>query len=307
MPKRTAWRLIAAALTALLLAGPTHARNDDSVLVIGRVSDDPGAHYDRLKPLLDYVVERMGDLGIREGRVLMARNGQAMISYLRQGRVDWVTETAGAAIGMMDRGGAELLLRGWRGGRSEYYSLFVVRRDSGIRSLEALQGRSVGFQHPMSTSGYMVPAGMLLEAGLNLAVLLSPLDAPNADFVGYAFTGDALNSVAWVHKRVVDVATISDQDWEDHIDPVPEYARDLRVLARSPAIPRGLELVRAGLDPRIRDRLRSLLLEAAEDPDAQSALQNYFRTERFSAADESLRQQIEPLRRLSRRVRAELE
>jgi len=291
----------------MLLADPALARNDDSMLVIGRVSDDPGAHYDRLKPLLDYVVARMGDLGIREGRVLMARDGQAMISYLRQGRVDWVTETAGAAIGMMDRGGAELILRGWRGGRSEYYSLLVVRNDSGIDSLDALRGHSVGFQHPMSTSGYIVPAGMLLEAGLNLAALISPLDAPGAGFVGYAFTGDEPNSVAWVHKRVVDVAAISDQDWEELIEPVPEYARDLRVLARSPAIPRSLELVRDGLDPRIRARLQSVLLEAAEDPEAQSALQNYFRTERFTAADEQLRQQIEPLRRLSRRIRAELE
>ena len=32
---------------------------DASVLVLGRVSDDPKAHYDQLKPLRDYVVPRM--------------------------------------------------------------------------------------------------------------------------------------------------------------------------------------------------------------------------------------------------------
>ncbi|MGB0514213.1 MAG: hypothetical protein ACPGJE_05160, partial [Wenzhouxiangellaceae bacterium] len=78
-------------------------REDAHVLVLGRVSDNPAAHYDRLKPLLDYVVARMGDLGIREGQVLMARDGAAMANYLRQERVDWLTETAGAALAMISR------------------------------------------------------------------------------------------------------------------------------------------------------------------------------------------------------------
>ena len=69
--------------------------DDAHVLVLGRISDDPKAHYEQLKPLLDYVVPRMADVGIREGRILMARDAQQMNSYLRRGRVDWVTETAG--------------------------------------------------------------------------------------------------------------------------------------------------------------------------------------------------------------------
>ena len=70
---------------------------DASVLVLGRVSDDPKAHYDQLKPLLDYVVPRMASVGIRSGRILMAKDLQQMASYLRRSRVDWVNETAGNA------------------------------------------------------------------------------------------------------------------------------------------------------------------------------------------------------------------
>ena len=43
--------------------------DDASVLVLGRVSDDPKSHYDQLKPLLDYVVPRMASVGIRSGRI----------------------------------------------------------------------------------------------------------------------------------------------------------------------------------------------------------------------------------------------
>ena len=84
-------------LLARLFARPAN------VLVLGRISDDPKAHYEQLKPLLDYVVPRMAGVGIREGRILMARDAQQMASYLRRNRVDWVTETSGAAVALGQR------------------------------------------------------------------------------------------------------------------------------------------------------------------------------------------------------------
>jgi len=295
-------------LSFLLFSGSAAAsQNGDSILVMGRVSDNPAAHYERLEPLLNYVVERMADVGIREGRILMARDVQVMNSYLRQGRVDWVTETASGAISMMDRGRADLFLHAWRGGRAEYHALFIARGDSGITDLEDLRGRSIGFQHPMSTSGYRVPAGLLMDAELELAILLSPMDRLDPNFVSYAFTGHAQNSVTWVQKGVVDAAAISDQDWEEYVLPVDDYVRDLRVVAASPPIPRGLELVRSGLSPRIRSRLREVLLNADRDPAAREALSSYFGTERFTPPDEALLEQINALRQPFRRVREELE
>src|SRR5690606_12953050 len=84
--------------------------SESGVLVLGRISDDPAAHYDQLKPLLDYVVPRMADVGIHEGRILMARDLKQMESYLRRGRVDWVTETTASALQLQTRAGAEALL-----------------------------------------------------------------------------------------------------------------------------------------------------------------------------------------------------
>ena len=92
---------------------PDAAAADDQrhILVLGRISDDPKTHYEQLKPLLDYVVPRMAAVGIREGRVLMARDAQQITSYLRRGQVDWVTETAGTAMLMQLRGvGRQLAL-----------------------------------------------------------------------------------------------------------------------------------------------------------------------------------------------------
>src|SRR5690606_39769641 len=97
-------------LSGLWLASAAPAAADDGVLVLGRTTDDPKAHYEQLKPLLDYVVPRMANVGIREGRVLMARDVQQMQSYMRRGRVDWVTETAATAMALAERSGAQPLL-----------------------------------------------------------------------------------------------------------------------------------------------------------------------------------------------------
>ena len=131
---RTTWFSLAlAAIGAALLSSliaPAHAAGDERVLVLGRISDDPKAHYEQLKPLLDYVVPRMRDVGITEGRILMARDAQQMTSYLRRGRVDWVTETAGTGMQLQQRAGARPLLLTERGGVSRYHGVFFVRRDS---------------------------------------------------------------------------------------------------------------------------------------------------------------------------------
>ena len=168
-------RLLACLLGLLAVSAmPGTARAvDPHVLVLGRISDDPKAHYDQLKPLLDYVVPRMADVGIREGRILMARDLQQMVSYLRRGRVDWVTETAATGMMLEQRAWAEPLLLTERNGVKDYRTLIFARRDSGIAALDDLRGRSIAFQNTLSTSAYFVPAMYLLETGQDLQILLS--------------------------------------------------------------------------------------------------------------------------------------
>ncbi|PZQ25038.1 MAG: metal-binding protein [Stenotrophomonas acidaminiphila] len=283
-----------AALGAALLPAavvPAKAAGDERVLVLGRISDDPKAHYEQLKPLLDYVVPRMRDVGITEGRILMARDAQQMTSYLRRGRVDWVTETAGTGMRLQERAGARPLLLTERGGVSRYHGVFFVRRDSGLERLADLKGRTVAFQNTASTSAYFAPSVALLDAGQRMEILLSPMDRPSADSVGYVFARSELNIAAWVHKRLVDAGVVSNLDWDD--------------VRRMP--PSFREMVRGDLDPRIEARLREVLLEAANDPAARDALNVFFRTTRFLPVDPASQQALDDLRRGVTRVREQVE
>jgi phosphonate transport system substrate-binding protein len=283
------------------------AAPDDGVLVIGRISDDPKAHYEQLKPLLDYVVPRMADVGIREGRILMAKDVQQMASYLRRGRVDWVTETAGTAMLLRQRAQAQPLLLTERDGTSHYHSVFFARRDSGLRSLDDLRGHSVAFQRSSSTSAYFAPVAALLGRGLPLEILLSPTDHIATGAVGYLFARSELNISTWVHKRLVDVGVMSNIDWDNPQRVPAAFRRDLMVIGRTEDVPRAVEVVRGGLNPRVQARLREVLIEAAGDPDAGEALLRFFKTTRFMPIDPTSQHALDRISAGVARVRAEVE
>ncbi len=293
--------------TQAQVVAPAQAADDASVLVLGRVSDDPKSHYDQLKPLLDYVVPRMASVGIRSGRILMAKDLQQMTSYLRRGQVDWINETAGNAGLLERRGVANSFLVTEREGATRYHSVFFVRRDSPVRTLADLAGRSVAFQNPYSTSAYYLPAAELLDKGMKLEVLLSPMDRPAPGAVGYLFARTELNITTWVHKRLVDAGVFSNLDWANPQRMPPSFSQDFRIVAVTADVPRALMLTRNGMDPKVEARLREVLMEASTDPDAGEVLRRFIGTSRFVPIADEDRRALDKLGAGVARVRAEVE
>lgn len=303
MDGRKRFRAIAA---MVFLAWASAAAADPGVLVLGRISDDPQRHHDQLKPLLDYVVPRMADVGIREGRILMARDASRMTSYLRHGRVDWVTETAATGLTLIHRASTPVLLLTERDGVSHYRSVLFVRNDSPVRTLLDLRGRRLALQNPGSTSAYLLPAITLLDAGVPMEILPSPMDRPRSGGVGYVFGNTEANIATWVMKGVVDAGAFSDVDLAELQQRDPRAA-SLRVVGRSMSAPRAMELVRADLDPRVRDRLRAVLLQASVDPEAAPALRRFFGTTRFAEVTPGNAAALDVLAEAARRTREAIE
>lgn len=300
---------VAAALGWLLAAWqPAFAAETpaEDTLVIGRISDNPKRHYDQLKALLDYIVPRMADVGIRQGRVLMARDAQQMSSYLRRGRVDWVTETPAHGLVLGEATGAKILVATLRRGLKSYSSVIFVRRDRGIESLQDLRGRVIAFQNINSTSSYYAPAAAILDAGLMLDILPTPHERPRPSAVGYVFASSEQNIATWVHKGLVDAGAFSDIDWEDLQRLPDQFVRELEIVHETPPFPRGVEIVRGDLAPERVAKLRALLLAAGDDPAAREPLLRFFETDRFVEADASFRREMEILNRAVRIVRREL-
>lgn len=249
--------------------------------MFGRISDSPKDSYEELKPLLDYVVPRMKSVGITSGRILMAKDMSQMLGFLRRGQIDWVSETTAMGSLLQVRGKAVPILLTERSGVSRYKSVIFVRKDSGITSLSQLRGRSIAFQRPSSTTSFFIPASMLLDQKFLLQNQLSPFSPVDPKEVGYIFAQSERNISTWVHKRIVDAGTFSNLGWDNPKQMPLQYRKDFRIIAESADFPRALELVSPSLSPRVRDRLKQILMEAHKDPAAAAALQSYYRTRVF--------------------------
>lgn len=292
----TLWLLLAAAVASAPVPA-AHAGTDDGpqIVVMAAISDDPQRYVSAMKPLANYMAARLAPYGVLGVEILVAENRNQLIRLLRDGRVDWVTETAYSAAVLEHRANAEILLRKWKYGVASYQSILFVRRDSGIESPTGLLNRRVAFQHPGSTTGYFLPRARLESSGLNMRELRSVRESARPGAINYVFSGSEYNSAMWVHKGLVEAAALSNLDWQNDSVVPASVREDLLVIYSSEPIPRALELVRKDLHPTIKRALKTILLSAHNDPEASDALRAYHMTLRFDELDQD---SLEALRRM---------
>lgn len=265
-------------------------------IVISRVSTNPKKHFQHLKPIADYLAQNLSEYGIKKGKVLFANNEQQMIRYIKQGKVDLITETVFAATVFNKKAGADILLRRWKKGFPEYNSLIFTRADSGIDALEDLVGKTIAFQDRGSSSAFYIPAAILISHGFKLYELDTPREIPPADAIGYAFADKESNISAWVNKGIVDAGALSNLDWNNEDDMPTVFREENRVIYESPAFPRSVELVRPDLDPLLKQKIKDILLNAHNTDEGQKVLRLYQKTKKFdelSDADDGMALAVE--------------
>ncbi|MFV1875962.1 phosphonate ABC transporter substrate-binding protein [Nioella sp.] len=158
-------------------------------------------------------------------------------------------------------------------GSFAYHSIGFARADSGITSLEDLQGRIFGFGDPNSTSGFLIPSVEIPQ--------ITGATMDSGDYFGEVlFTGGHEQTIIAVNNGTVDGGvTWADGlgDWEDGynsgalrraVDAGLVDMNDLVEIWRSRPIPEGPIVLRASLPQDVRDTVTELLANLIEvDPD----------------------------------------
>jgi phosphonate transport system substrate-binding protein len=274
-------------LFLFLMALPSNAETHSgdttkTTLVLGAVSHSPKNKYKKLKPMVDYAASHLKDLGIEQGSILIAKNNAQMVQYLREGKVDWVTEAPISGIYFNKKTGAEIVLRKWKSGVAEYHTVFFTRKKSGINSIKDLKGKKIAFGDPDSTSSFYVPIAALLKEKYDLVELSSIRAVPSKNKVSYVFAGGKeINISVWVHRKLADVGAFSSLDWESAKDTPDKFKKNFKIIHRTKPIPRAVELFRKDLDSKIKQRLKRLLLDAHNDMNAKEVLKAYNETTKF--------------------------
>jgi phosphonate transport system substrate-binding protein len=266
-----AFRFVVVCFAYLVFLGNAGART----LVIGRLQSDTQQPYDALKPMVDYVADRMSGLGITGGAVSTVKSRNELLRQLKEGKVDWVQRTVFEALILKEEAGAEIMLRSWRHGTPSYHTVIFTRKNARLFSLRDLVGKKIAFEDPGSTSAFFVPAALLRRANFRLMELSSPRDKSPTGTIGYVFAGDELSITTMVHRGLVDAGAYNNQNW-NNLEENPETMRkDLKIIYEGKPMPRMLEMVRGMLDHNLKARIKTILLHAHEDPAAKEALRVY--------------------------------
>lgn len=270
MKFRRAVSVLAMALAPTALAAET--------LVLGSVNDDIRQHMERFAPLAEYLEEALADVGITDVDIAVLSDSEAMAEAMRAGEVDLYFDSPLVAARVARLAGGEPFLRRWKNGVSEYHSIFVVPTDSPFQTIEDLGGVIVGFQEPDSTSGFMLPAAQLRSEGLTLRNFSNLDGTPAENEVGYLFTGDDRNTVAWLVRGRIDAGATDPRglEWLQEARP-GEY----RVLARSISVPRQVVIRRGGLDPVLVSRISVVLEDMVNSPEGVETMDAFNNTTRF--------------------------
>ena len=131
---------------------------------------------------------------------------------------------------------AAMVLRG--AGQRTYAGVILVRADGTITTPRDLAGKRVAFVDPRSTTGYLLAARSLAEAGVNIQPV---------------FVGSHAAAIDAVRSGRVDAAAT----FEAAQDP------DLRVLARTGEVPNEPVVFRAGVPIAVRQRIVGALTSMA--------------------------------------------
>jgi phosphonate transport system substrate-binding protein len=282
---------------------PSTLQNRAATLVLGRVSMEPQADFPRLEKMVGELARRLAPAGIAAGDVLIAKNNKELADHLRDGSIDLVSRTPFSALLLAETVGAEILLREWKGGSDRYRTVFFARRDGGIASLADLKGRKIAFEDRGSTSAYLLPLGVLRQAGIDAAELESPRSAAPQGKVGYVFAASELNIAAWVARGLVDAGAFSDQDWQNLTKVPSPVKQELVVFHQSRPLIRSFMLARRDLPPALKERVKAALLSMHEDAEGREALKAFYKVERYDEIEGEALEALEEARRLFALIR----
>jgi phosphonate transport system substrate-binding protein len=240
---------------------------EEKLLVFGRVQDNPVRAIRDRQEFVDFIAKKLAPLGITGGRILVVEKVGKLADALREGKVDLFHDSVAATVVLSKWTGSVPLARQWKYNEAEYFSVIVVKKDSGIDTLSGLKGKVLAFDEPHSTSAHILPRMLLAENKLKLVQVVLPAKV-ESDAVNYIHSSDD-NALNLLVTGRVDAAATSYREFHALR---PEIRAGLKTITKSFSVPRQIISVRKDLDPKMVTTLKEILVNMDKNPEGKGVL-----------------------------------
>lgn len=263
---------------------------------IGTVDVDAVKQIIKFQPTANYIAAKLSNQTTQyKGEVIIPRTVNDMIRLLKEQRIDLYFESP-FTIALVDKeSGAEPFLLRWKEGVAQYHSVFIVKNNSPIKTLNDFVGKTIAFEAPESTSGYLLPKAYLVQKGFKLVgesteSYLAERDSVingkglNADSINnssnydnntirYVFAREDQNIPLWVIEGKADIGVVSNIDLEQQT--YKSIESKLRIVDRTIDVPRHVISYRSGMEPALVQKIKNILLNMDKDSEGVKILRNF--------------------------------
>jgi phosphonate transport system substrate-binding protein len=173
--------------------------------------------------------------------------------------------------------GAEARLRIVRAGNeTTYKAQFLARYDSGINSIEDINGRKIAFVDPSSTSGFILPKAMLDRRGIKPSESVFAMRHDNVVTMIYQKQVDA--GATYYAPPDPETGEIMDARMRV-LEQFPDVADKVKIIGFSEDIPNDPWVFRKDLDEEIKDKVVDALLKFVKTEEGKKALYEIYDVE----------------------------
>ena len=258
----------------------TETKKEEKVIKMGFVPlKNSEKLVEDLKPTSDYLSERLGV----KVEAFTASNYIGVVEGIGSGSVDFgIIPPFSALLAQKQSNAKPILTSKGKTGKPGYTAELYVRKDSGIKNLQDVKGKKVAFVDPSSSSGYIYPGAMLVEAGLNLEKDIS-----------YQFSGGHDKSLQLLLNKDVDVIATFDGVEDRYAKDFPQAKTDIQKLATSDMIPGIMVTVSSKMDKDLQDKLEKALRDIENDPKLKELFTKMFSITGFTDVDQEAYKKVE--------------
>ena len=265
------WKLFMFVLLVFLLIS-CGEKKEEKPLIMGL---SPIANSEKLIEDTAPLHKMLGDEIGRPVEGFIATNYIGVVEALGTGTIDFALIPPFAYILANKKNGTEALLTSiGKHDEPGYYSVLIVRTDSGIEKVEDLKGKKVAFVDPSSTSGYIFPAVILKDHGIDIEKDIT-----------YQFAGG--------HDKALQLLVNGDVDaigtYEDAITKFakefPEVTEKVKVLQKSDLIPGITLVVSSKVDDATKQKIKDAFLKVTSTKEGQELTLKLFGIKGFQEAN----------------------
>lgn len=261
-------------LSVLILLLGCGKKKEEKALVMGLV---PLSNSEKLieetAPLHNMLTEKIG----KKVEGFIATNYIGVVEALGTGTIDFALIPPFAYILANKKHGSEALLTSLnKNNEPGYYSVLIVRNDLGIEKVSDLKGKKIAFVDPSSTSGYIFPAVILMDNGIDI----------ERD-IRYQFAGGHDKALQLLINGDVDAIGTYENAFKKFSKEFPEIEKKTKIIEKSDLIPGVTLTVSSKIDDSTKNKIKQAFIDITEEKEGQELLLNLFGLKGFQEADKN--------------------